>query len=219
MYKYLFLTTITLLISSCSSETETDSRVSESKLADEHSATSYRLQATESKTSLEEHWNPEDIMEYERNLPTLIAAIDFYKKDLTSVEPEKGGVSEFLWDMVTWDQAVGITWEAINDVPETSYPKMKKDMFAEVGKSFCFEGMVHEIEVDRSIKPPITKAKMYVPYEGYIVAIAVKSSGDIVKDSVAGFCGVATGSLSYSTYGGDDSVPVLIGMFDLPENK
>lgn len=210
MYKYLFLITAILLISSCSSDTEIEAHIPENKLVDEQPTIPYRLEPTEPKTSIEEQWTATEIMEYKRNLPVLKTAIKFYKEDSTSSELTEDGVPEFIRGMVTWHQAVGMTWGAINNIPETTYARMKKDILAETGKRFCFEGRVNDIVVDRSIKPPIARARMFVPYESYIYVIAVKSSGDIVSDSVAGFCGIV---------GEYKSEPILIGMFDLPENK
>lgn len=49
---------------------------------------------------------------------------------------------------------------------------------------------------------------------------AVASTGELVAQSSANFCGVTTGKYSYSNSGGGTTHAVfLVGMFDLPENK
>ena len=97
---------------------------------------------------------------------------------------------------------------------------IKKDIFSETGKRFCFTGTIHDIKVDRTINPPVTNAFMYAAYRGYVNVIAVRSSGNILPSSEVDFCGVVTGDTAgYTTFSGGDSAPYLIGMFDLPENK
>ncbi len=50
--------------------------------------------------------------------------------------------------------------------------------------------------------------------------LGVRSSGTLVGDSRAKFCGVVTGKYDYSnSAGGTGHAVKLVGMFDLPENR
>lgn len=210
MYKYLFLITATLFLSSCFSDSSVENDSDNTK-----TVTSQTSQSEE-KSSLSD----EQVEIIKSSMPTLESAISNFKNQ----SPEEalsssGGIPLMLERMLVWHAVVGINWQDINNLPETSYPKMKKDVLAEAGKKYCFEGMVHEIQVDRTFVVPLTHAVMYVPYEDYVYVLAVGSSGDIVSDSVARFCGIATGAREYQTVMGTSSAPYLLGMFDLPENK
>lgn len=216
MYKYLFLITATFFLSSCSSDSAIDSEPKDTTL----SATSKPNPTSKPKTTAEEILTNYEV-KIIRSYPTLESAIAGFKdesimtEELVSMENSPS----FLQNMIFWDALVGMNWDELNNIPKANYQRMNKDIVAESGKSFCFEGMVHEIRVDRTIKPSITEALMYVPYEGYAAIVAVKSSGDILPETTAKFCGIAVGRRFYQTLMGTDSAPYLVGMFDLPENK
>lgn len=210
MYKYLFLITATLFLSSCFSDSSVENDSDNTK-----TVTSQTSQSEE-KSSLSD----EQIATIKSSMPTLESAISNFKNQ----SPEEASSSSdsiplMLERMLVWHTVVGINWQDINNLTETSYPKMKKDILAESGKKYCFEGMVRHIVVDRTFEVPLTHAVMYVPYEDYVFVLAVGSSGDIVEKKSARFCGIATGTRDYQTAMGTNSAPYLLGMFDLPENK
>ena len=176
---------------------------------------------TEPKTTAEEILSKNQIQELKQKAPTLASAIALYNNKMpVNSLPNDGDISELLSYLIIWDGVVGMTWDGLNSIPETSYEMIKKDIFAETGKRFCFTGTIHEIKVDRTVNPPITNAFMYAAYRGYVNVIAVRSSGDILPSSQVDFCGVVTGDTAgYTTFAGGDSAPYLLGMFDLLENK
>lgn len=173
------------------------------------------------KTTAEEVLTNYEVMMIRNNYPTLESAIAGFKDEGIMAEEllNRERSPNFMHRLVFWDALVGMSWDELNNIPKTNYQKMKKDIIAESGKSFCFEGMVHEIQVNRTVTPLITEALMYVPYEGYVAIMAVKSSGDILPEEKAKFCGIAAGNRYYQTLMGTNSAPYLLGMFDLPENK
>ena len=219
MYKYLFLITATLFLSSCS--TDTDGAIDSEPKDTTLSATSKPNPTPKPKTTAEEVLSNYEVSMIRNNYPTLESAIAGLKDEGRMSEDllNKERFPNFMHRLVFWDELVGMDWDELNSIPKTNYQRMKKDIISESGKGFCFEGMVHEIRVNREITPPVTEALMYVPYEGYIAIMAVRSSGDILPEEKAKFCGIATGNMYYQTLRGEDSSPYLLGMFDLPENK
>lgn len=217
MYKYLFLISTTFFLFSCSTDNNIENDPEETTL----SAPSELSLPSRPKTSAEENLTNYEVMMVRSGYPNLESAIAGYKDEsLMSeelVDIEKTPM--LLQKLLIWDALVGMDWDELNSIPETNYQRMKKDIIAESGKSFCFEGLVHDIRVNRTLRPPITEALMYVPHEGYAAIVAVRSSGDILPDTYARFCGIATGKKYYQTLMGTDSAPYLFGMFDLPENK
>lgn len=206
MYKRLFLITTTLFLFSCSND-NTVGNDSNNK-------------PSEPATTAEEVLSKNQIKELKQNAPTLDSAIAFYKSDDSiTVDVNKDEHPQLLVNLVFWHGIIGMTWQGLNSIPETSYPLIKKDVIGEAGKRFCFLGYVREIQVDRSMKPAVTNALIYATSRGYVYVLAVGSSGNILPDSEVKFCGIVTGNKHYQTLAGMDSAPYLIGMFDLPENK
>lgn len=221
MYKHLIVVATTLFLFACSSENtvedDLDSTPTETRVA----IPAESIMVTEPKTTAEEILSKNQIEELKQEAPTLAAAIALYNNKMpVNSLPDDGDISELLSYLIIWDGVVGMTWDELNSIPETSYEMIKKDIFSETGKRFCFTGTIHDIKVDRTINPPVTNAFMYAAYRGYVNVMAVKSSGDILPSSEVGFCGVVTGDTAgYTTLAGGDSAPYLFGMFDLPENK
>ncbi|SNT71048.1 hypothetical protein SAMN04488491_2268 [Psychrobacter sp. LV10R520-6] len=227
MYKRLFLIVTTLFLFACSSDStvETDLNTTSTKPSEAIVAKPIMLSkpvmAAKPKTTAEEVLSENQIKKLKQEAPTLASAIALYNnKDSIDSGSNNSDISELLRNLILWDGIVGMTWEDLNSIPETSYEMIKKDIFTETGKRFCFTGTVHKIEVDRSINPPLTQAFVYAAFRGYVSVIAVGSSGDILPSSEVNFCGVVTGDgAGYETFAGGDSAPYLLGMFDLPENK
>lgn len=214
LFKRLFLITTALFLFACSSDNTVENDLNSIPTK------SSEARGTEPVTTAEEVLSKNQIKELKQDVPTLASAIAFYKNEgLIDVDPNDDNPPQLLMNLLLWDGIVGMTWEDLNSIPETNYDMIKKDVIAEAGKRFCFEGTVHEIQVDRSIKPPVTNALMYVPFRGFAYVVAVRSSGDILPDVEAKVCGIVTGNKSYQTFAGMNSAPYLLGMFDLPENK
>lgn len=211
MYKYLFLITVTFFLSSCSSDSAIDSELKDTTLSN----------SSKSKTTVEESLAKREVMMI-KSYPTLESAIAGFKDENIMAEELANSqeTSDFVRKLVFWDALVGMNWDELNNIPQTDYQKMNKDIVAESGKSFCVEGRVAQIQVNRTVKPAFTEAVIVVPYEGRVAVIGVKSSGDILPDTVARFCGIVAGTRSYTIMGSPaGSHPHLVGMFDLPENK
>ncbi len=212
MYKNLSLIATLLFLSACSSDNTVENDL------DSTSKNPSEVTTAKPATTAEAVLSENQIKNLKQEAPTLASAIALYNNE-GAIDSNNDNPPELLKNLLLWEGIVGMTWEGLNSIPETNYDRIKKDVIAEAGKRFCFEGTVHEIQVDRSIKPPVTSALMYVPYRSYAYAIAVRSSGDILPNSVAKFCGIVVGNNNYETFAGRDSAPYLIGMFDLPENK
>lgn len=221
MYKYLTVVATTLFLFACSSENTVEDDLNSTSTETHVAIPAESIMVTEPKTTAEEILSTNQIKELKQEAPTLASAIALYNNKMpVNSLPNDGDISELLSYLLIWDGVVGMTWDELNSIPETSYEMIKKDVFSETGKRFCFTGTIHDIEVDRTINPPVTNAFMYAAYRGYVNVIAVRSSGDILPSSQVDFCGVVTGDVAgYSTLAGGDSAPYLLGMFDLPENK
>lgn len=221
LYKRLFLMATTLFLFACSSDNALEDDLNTTSTKPNEAIVAKPIMVTKPKTTAEEVLGENQVKKLKQEAPTLASAIALYnnKNPVNSV-PDNGDISELLSYLIIWDGVVGMTWEDLNSIPETSYEMIKKDIFTETGKRFCFTGTVHEIKVDRSINPPVTHAFVYASYRGYVNVIAVGSSGNILPSSEVNFCGIVTGDIAeYETLAGGDSAPYLLGMFDLPENK
>ncbi len=119
-----------------------------------------------------------------------------------------------------WAQSNDFSWSALNEIPTTTYGKIMKDSESERGKRLCVTGTVIEIAVDRSAGLTTYNAGMMSDSFKVTRLLAIESTGDIVAQSNARFCGITIGTMSYTNAaGGTTSAPYLVGMFDLPENK
>lgn len=126
--------------------------------------------------------------------------------------------SDGAQDLVLWAQD-RLEWKDLAAVPVTKAALVMKDSDEQFGKRICASGMIVEISaVDIAGKA----------YVGEIVNedsgntfrfIALRSTGDIVQQSDARFCGIVTGKVDYAnSMGGETHAIQLVGMFDLPEN-
>lgn len=110
------------------------------------------------------------------------------------------------------------------DAEETTSGRVMKDPDAERGRRACWRGTIDEIHVDRSGIP----YGAGVAYLGglstanldFVRFVAVRSTGDLVANSPARFCGIVTGIMSFeNALGTNTRAVVAVGMFDLPENR
>ena len=105
---------------------------------------------------------------------------------------------------------------------ETSYALVRKDSDAARGKRICTSGQIIQIEVYKfqSGDRPLSEGLLMSNGGNLYNYIAAGSSGTLVEQSYARFCGVVTGKYDYSnSAGGEGHAVEMVGMFDLPENK
>jgi hypothetical protein len=106
-------------------------------------------------------------------------------------------------------------------VDETSNALARKDPDAARGKRVCTSGTIHQIVVDRSALPRrLAVGQMDNGSMAFYHFIAVRSTGALVVDSWARFCGVVTGIYNFTNrMNGTTESVAIVGMFDLPENR
>lgn len=111
-------------------------------------------------------------------------------------------------------------WDELNLIPETKRALVMKDPTSERGKRLCVSGTVTQISVERSTGEMLTIGILMTSSVDFVRFIAVRSSGEIVENTAARICGIVIGTNSYSnTGGGVTHAAMLVGMFDLPENR
>jgi hypothetical protein len=104
-------------------------------------------------------------------------------------------------------------------VPETSFARVGKDSAAERGKRLCGRGTIISITADHSSEGTAYMGQFMMQGQKVLDYIAVGSTGDLVARNSARFCGIVTGTSSYSNSGGGQTHAVrVVGMFELEEN-
>lgn len=104
-------------------------------------------------------------------------------------------------------------------IDETSRALVMKDSVRERGRYFCTSGKVIQIQVVRG-GITHTAGILMTPSWDPIRFVTTRSSGNIVDNTHARFCGIVSGRYSYSNTGGGVSHAVyLAGLFDIPENR
>lgn len=104
-----------------------------------------------------------------------------------------------------------LRWADVGVPAETSIGLVQKDADAELGKRMCVEAVIERIE-----RRDVAGHKRFIgravdAHGDAVEFVALGDTGDLVKRAPATFCGAVVGKL------GD--APVLVGMFDLPENR
>jgi hypothetical protein len=113
-----------------------------------------------------------------------------------------------------------ISWKALQSLRETNIKKVLKDPESERGNLLCKKGRIVEIQVDRSLNPPVYIGGMILGNLDVIRFIAVGDTGELVEGKRSLFCGVVTGRFSYSNaMGGVTHSVQTVGLFDLKSNK
>jgi hypothetical protein len=104
---------------------------------------------------------------------------------------------------------------------ETSIKLVRKDPESERGKRMCHSGTILQITKADAGHLGATFVGLLVTRSDDILHFtAIGSTGELVEDSRARFCGVVIGRSSYSNTGGGTTHAVkLVGMFKLPENE
>lgn len=149
------------------------------------------------------------------NLKDFIATSKSHMADINDSSLDTGSVALALWG------AEHMKWSELQEIPDGKYAMVMKDSDSQRGKRICTNGRVIEIAVDRSLPDKkVFLGGMYDDGGRLYRFIAVRSTGEIVANSRARFCGIITGQQHYqNSIGGTAHSVHLVGMFDLPENK
>jgi len=146
----------------------------------------------------------------------LDSALMFAKLDMAdTVNEYSAGAAAFaLWS------ARHLTWEALNSVPATKLKMAMKDSDEVRGKRICVRGEIVEIQAEKTDDGKIYNGAMATRNFDFVRFSAAGTTGELVEDSRARFCGIFTGLFSYSNVSGGQTRSIfLVGMFDLPENR
>lgn len=112
-------------------------------------------------------------------------------------------------------------WAELQSQPQSKYALVMKDADTQRGKRLCASGAIVEIAADSSAgNPKIYTGGIMDDSGRFYRFYAVKSTGELVANSRATFCGIVIGRYDYSnSIGGVAHSVQLVGMFDLAENK
>ncbi len=122
-----------------------------------------------------------------------------------------GADSRGAW-LLARHAAARMTWSDVaRAAPETSFGLVLKDSARERGRRMCATGVLRDIE-RRDVDGRAVYVGSMATAEGDVARfIAVGDTGALVRRSTGTLCGVVTGK--------DGDAAVLVGMFDLPENR
>lgn len=148
------------------------------------------------------------------------AQIDAAPTRLSMTDIQGGGVSAGAAVLALWG-AEHMRWSELQEIPRGKYGMVMKDPDSQRGTQLCASAHVVEISVDPSIPgKKIYLGGMFDEAGRLYRFIAVRSTGEIVANSQARFCGIVTGQQHYpNSIGGEAHAVHLVGMFDLPENR
>lgn len=153
--------------------------------------------------------NPEPV-----DLRMAIATARPFMEDVHDAPASKGAAILAIWG------ASNMTWSDLQTLDVGKYALVMKDSASQRGKRICLGGTIIEIGVDRTAGEPLYVGGMYDEAGKIYRFIAVGSTGELVENSRAKFCGVVTGQMHYSnSVGGVAHSVQLVGMFDLPANR
>lgn len=148
---------------------------------------------------------------------TLPQAIEFAKPHMEDIQGE--GVSKGTGILAFW-ASTNLKWAELIELPSSKHGLIMKDSAAQLGKRLCVKGRVIEIARDKTVEQPLFTGGMFDGTGRIYRFVAVGSTGDIVGNTQAGFCGIVTGQQHYlNSAGGVAHAVQLVGLFDLPENK
>lgn len=103
---------------------------------------------------------------------------------------------------------------------ETSFARVQKDVDAERMKRLCVPGSIIQINVEKTPYGSVYTGLLMSDAVNLYHFNAVRSTGDLVQQSPARFCGVVTGKYDYeNSAGGVGHAIDMVGIFDLPENR
>lgn len=148
---------------------------------------------------------------------TLADAIEVSKADMTDTDDE---TSPGAIELATW-AAGHLRWADVAVAKnETSFALVHKDSDSARGKRMCTRGTIIQIEKESMGSDAVFTGLLLSDYSDILSFIAAGSTGELVQNSGARFCGVVIGKYDYSNSGGGQGHAIsLVGMFDLPENR
>jgi hypothetical protein len=138
----------------------------------------------------------------------------------SSMNDEPNKISDGAFLFAIWGAQKGHWIDFAPKQDETSVGKVMKDTDAERGKRYCASGSVVEIKTEKGDGWKLDEGLLMDDSVRLFHFVSVGSSGSLVAQSPARFCGMVSGRFDYSNSGGGTGHAVeLVGMFDLPENK
>lgn len=151
----------------------------------------------------------------EKSLASALQRTKPFMQD-TAETPSSGAVM-----LAGWMMRHPILWADVAlPKDETSIALVQKDAPAERGKRLCVHGQVVEIHVKRTDIGTFAQGLLTTDSSKLIHFLAARSTGELVTESDARFCGVITGNLDYeNSAGGVGHAVQVVGMFDLPANR
>lgn len=155
----------------------------------------------------------ERILEYENPVDALVFARA--RMGDTTDGPSVGALLFALWLHANgkWEY-----FEPKRD--ETSVGKVKKDALSELGRRMCARGRVIQIKREPMAGASFFFGNLATEAGNIINFVAVGSTGEIVEDSRARFCGFVAGNYYFENVSGGQTQSVqMVGAFDLPENR
>lgn len=143
-----------------------------------------------------------------------IAATRLDMADVQGDEVSKGAALLAIWG------ADHMKWGELQAIPAGKYGMVMKEPDSQRGARLCVNGRVIEIAVDTTVPQKIYQGGMFDADGRIYRFIAGGSTGEIMAESHAKFCGIVTGQQHYpNSAGGVAHAVHLVGMFDLPENR
>ena len=132
----------------------------------------------------------------------------------TQNESSSGAMLLALW---TWKKG---RWSDFDVKDETTFGKVQKDSDAERGRHYCASGSLVEIAAQKFEGGKIDVGLLMDDSMRLFHFLSGGSSGALVAQSPARFCGIVTGKFDYSnSAGGVGHAVEIVGMFDLPANR
>lgn len=107
--------------------------------------------------------------------------------------------------------AANLVWSEELATPETTLGLVLKDSERERGKRLCVTGVLRDIERRDLARRPVYVGDLETAEGDLAHFIAVGSTGSLVKRSTGTLCGVVSGKHAKAV--------VIVGLFDLPENR
>lgn len=149
--------------------------------------------------------------------PTLRAALELSKPLMSDPfnDTDDGTRLLLIWAArsMVWKD-VGVTTD------ETSFGLVRKDVDEERGKRLCTSGVIVQITVERTDNGKLHRGLLLTDAENIVRFLAVGSSGDLVENNRARFCGVVTGLFDYpNSDSGTSHAIKVVGLFDLRANR
>jgi len=149
--------------------------------------------------------------------PSLSAVI---ADDLPAMTDTTNELSPGAANLAIWAAKSNLQWKELISIPKTKAPLVMKDSDQERGKLICTSGQIIEITADDAAGNKLFEGEIGDDQTGTIYRfIAVRSTGSLVEQSHASFCGIVIGKFDYTnSMSGATHAIQLVGMFKLPEN-